>query len=314
MEPDTITSGMSTATARIAYDGQALREGYMDVRELAPALLEIGDLCERANEIINGDRAKVSINVRSDFKTGSFEVVLEIVQSALEQFKGYLFGDKIQDAKYILEWLGIGTSVISGTAATVLMLYKKYLGKPAPPDASVTINNVTINIDARVLAIYNDDAARSNVEGMLRPILREGIDVFEVRDAEGGSREQVVKEVARAAYTARRETVERREPPATDSTYTTTLEVVKVPFKDRLVWNFAQGAQRLSAEMKDPVFLAEHRAGKVLYGAGDLLVVKLRTKTFRTPDGLKVENEIEEVIEHIHPEPSRQLDILEPET
>ncbi len=47
---------------------------------------------------------------------------------------------------------------------------------------------------------------------------------------------------------------ERREPPATDSTYTTTLEVVKVPFKDRLVWNFAQGLQRLSAEMKDPIF------------------------------------------------------------
>ncbi len=51
----------------------------------------------------------------------------------------------------------------------------------------------------------------------------------------------------------------------------------------------------------------------MLYGAGDLLVVKLRTKTFRTPDGLKVENEVEEVIEHIHPEPSGQLDILEPE-
>ncbi len=43
----------------LVYDGPALQEHQMDVRALAPALLSVGNLVEQANEIFNGDRAKV---------------------------------------------------------------------------------------------------------------------------------------------------------------------------------------------------------------------------------------------------------------
>ncbi len=122
-EPAIIPDEMSTATARIAYDGEAVREGLMDVRDLAPALLEISALCDRANDLLNGDKAKISVNVRADFKTGSFAIDLDVVQKVFEHVKELLFGQAAQDAKYILEILGISAG------GGVIALYKWFRGK-----------------------------------------------------------------------------------------------------------------------------------------------------------------------------------------
>lgn len=44
----------------LVYDGPALEEHRMDVRTLAPALLALGDMVERANEILNGEQVKIA--------------------------------------------------------------------------------------------------------------------------------------------------------------------------------------------------------------------------------------------------------------
>ena len=72
---------VSRAELHVVYDGDAVRSGSMDVKELAPALLSIGALCEEANRTLNGDRAQITVNVRAGFERGSFEVTLEILQT-----------------------------------------------------------------------------------------------------------------------------------------------------------------------------------------------------------------------------------------
>src|SRR5690606_6815674 len=66
------------ARFHLVYDGPALVQHQMDVRALAPALLAMSDLVERANELLNGDNAKVSVNVNASFKSGSFGIDLEL--------------------------------------------------------------------------------------------------------------------------------------------------------------------------------------------------------------------------------------------
>ena len=95
---------MSDATIQLAYDGDALRNGSMDVRDLAPALLAAGELCEKANDVLNDGRAKVSVRVRSDFKTGSFELSLDVVQTLIEATKTiFTHKDQVTTAKELLD-------------------------------------------------------------------------------------------------------------------------------------------------------------------------------------------------------------------
>ena len=42
---------MSKASLRLAYDGEALASHRMDVRDLAPALMGLGELLNAANEL-----------------------------------------------------------------------------------------------------------------------------------------------------------------------------------------------------------------------------------------------------------------------
>lgn len=48
---------MSKIAFQLRYDGPALSEHGMDVGDLAPALLALGDLIKRANATVNGDAA-----------------------------------------------------------------------------------------------------------------------------------------------------------------------------------------------------------------------------------------------------------------
>jgi hypothetical protein len=45
---------MSRAHFKVSYNGVALQEGRLDVRDLAPALLAVGSLFDAANRALNG--------------------------------------------------------------------------------------------------------------------------------------------------------------------------------------------------------------------------------------------------------------------
>ncbi|TAU82495.1 hypothetical protein [Rhizobium leguminosarum] len=118
-------SEVSKARLTIAYDGEAVRDGSMEVRDLAPALLAVGQLFDAANHTLNGpDAPKMTVNVVAT-APGSFEIGIDIIQSLYEQAKLLLNGDTITAALNLKELIltGVGGSV------SLVWLLKRHKGK-----------------------------------------------------------------------------------------------------------------------------------------------------------------------------------------
>src|SRR5688572_13132490 len=87
--------------AHVAYDGPALADGSMDVRDLAPALLALGELLQSANRVLNEDKATLAVKVQADFKTGSFDIGIGLFQSIGTQLMAILHSDGVRSAREI---------------------------------------------------------------------------------------------------------------------------------------------------------------------------------------------------------------------
>ena len=89
----------------VSYEGPAVAEYRMPVRDLAPALLALEQAFVRTNLLVNGDSASVSLEIRAP-RQGSFEIVFLVSQlfevlpeflspefiSSAANIKGILFG------------------------------------------------------------------------------------------------------------------------------------------------------------------------------------------------------------------------------
>jgi hypothetical protein len=101
----------------VVYDGPALTEHRMDVRDLAPALVAFADLFTAANKEINGDAAEVRVQVNASFKAGSFGIDLVASQHLLSQIKDIFAGNgatAISNGWTILQIVGFTGGGLAG--------------------------------------------------------------------------------------------------------------------------------------------------------------------------------------------------------
>lgn len=311
---------MSQDQFQILYDGSEIRQGAMDVYDLAPALISVGDLLREANRFLNEDRATVALQVRSDFHRGSFEIFLNVDQTIVEHVNHALFAADVIDAKQLIHLIfGDSPSLIAGTTSLttavlgLVKLYKLLKGrKPEKaPAANMEDNSVTliqnIHVEAKTAQLYMNDAIRSHVDRVLRPLAKEGIDVLEVR------REKEVIDRLEKSDLPERVFQFSREDNRTEvlsDTREALLKVIKVDFENGK-WRFSDGSAKFAATLDDATFQKKLDNREIGFYKGDVLRVILRTDQMAHADGkLKTEYAIEKVIEH-QPQ-ARQQNLLPP--
>jgi hypothetical protein len=289
-------SGMSKATFHVLYDGPALANSEMDVRELAPALLSLGQLLEQANAALNDGRAAVSVKVRASFKTGCFGIELDVVQTLVQQVQILFSDNNIADAKEILEWIGL----LAGPATGLLALLKWLRGRGLQRvvvlengSVRVELDGAHITVEKQVIALYRSAELRNSLEAVLKPLATEGIDEFAITNEAQSQKSTTVSSSELDCFLAPEAQAEILGEEEIDLN----LQLVNVAFREDNKWRFCDGSNSFYAQVQDADFLAKVK-GNEPFAGGDILKARLRRTQSLFGQTMRTEYVLLKVLEH----------------
>lgn len=292
------------AVFEVAYEGPAVDEGVMDVRELAPALLALGDLVERTNKIIGDPEIQVKVFVRASFEKGSFQISLELIYSITEQIRMFL---QMQNTSDLAEKILLALGFASGGGLSLIKLIKYIRGRKIKNATVLDNGNVRlelpgdngkfdyVEVDGDVIRLYRDVPVRESVYRLMSPLEKEGITGFSVREGKN-----VIERVSKEEVPYYKVPDEVDGEKSITFTRKAFVKPVEVAFEEGLKWRFSDGDNKFYATMDDESFLKEMDAGKP-FSKGDILEVELETTQTATSKGIKNEHRVVKVINHITP-------------
>lgn len=294
---------VAEAVFRWKYSGSALDGGAMDVRDLAPALLAVGDSCARANRLVNGNACHVQVKVNAGFERGSFEILLTLVSTPQAQ----MIIERIADANELLRFLGYGGGV-AGVVVGAVRLHKFLRGRRPDRVTAVDADRISIQVGDNSIVVlrpvYNitrDPQMQEHLRTAIGPLTKEGIDSLSI-----GPDHSDAEVITKADLECFAQPIEEW----TDETkvYVNHVhgpyEIASVPFEAGLVWRLRhpdEESGRFTARMADEEFLARVNAGQQSFTKGDVLVIDLLVEAHIDQGGPKTEYTIERVHKHITP-------------
>jgi hypothetical protein len=300
---------MSKTQFTIAYDGEALRDGTMDVRDLAPALLAVGQLFDAANSVLNGEAARVAVTVRATHP-GSFFIDLELAQSLARQIIGLLAGDEVTAAVHLKDLIIMGTAAGGGLFWLIRRLRGKKPDRVERVDADtvrVIIGTESIVVPLKVLRLYQDIAVRAAAERVVyAPLQKPGIDTFKA--LQGPSQTLTITEAEAEAF----KQPEVEEEVLLEDTRRSAFSIVSLAFKEENKWRLHDGNNQISASITDEDFLRRVDNNEIAFAKGDVLICDVRVRQTQSPQGLKTEYTVERVVEHKPAARQLALQIEEP--
>jgi len=299
---------MSRARLEVIYDGDALENGVMDVQDLAPALLGIADVCQRANRVLNGDQARLSVQVEADMKRGCFHVDLNLVSHVLTITTPLITAinlDHVKTAKDVAE-------LLFGGDISVAALIRRLKGKRPKdvPHKDLGDGRVVLNIggDAGDITIHyntyniaNDPQVRTGFKKATRPLTKAGIEQLEIGPPDNAT--TIQKDEAQYF-------VEPSElGGVTEDERDETIQVVAFNFEDRYKSKFtADGNAVFTASIDDDAFWMRVATRNYRPGKGDRYLVRMLVRRQEKPK-LRTEYHILEVLDVLEPAPPDEEDL-----
>ncbi len=280
---------------QIIYDGSALENNEIDIRDLAPALLAVGDLLEEANKVLYGDLATVNVNVKGSFKTGCFQVDLTLAQTLASQLTTLITS---QEAVAVTQILSItGFNALNGFGLIPFIKWVKNrpikkITRIGEGKSTVEIDDEKKEVEDKVIDLYRNIKARKSVETIIfQPLQKPGVDEFAVKHGESITK---VIDSEKEFF----KTPDAQDELLDDQIIETNLQAITISFTEGNKWKLTDGNVSFYATVKDQGFLDRVQQNKESFAKDDILKVKLRKKQWISDGGMKTDYEIEEILSH----------------
>lgn len=295
---------MPSTVFRLVYDGEAVRDGEMDVADLAPALLAIGQLAQASGRVLLGEKADVKVRVKT-LKDGSFDIWLDVAVSFWPHLRDVLAGSDVNAAKTLVELLfGSPVGVVPAACFVgggVVWLVRRLRGRKPEKVSRKGDGQVVVEIDGsrfempeEVFRAAMTQTVRDALEKTIaEPLAKEGIETVEFRKA--GSPPVTIPKEEGEFFRSPAVSVDGEF----ETKHTKVFSIVSLSFKHGNKWKLSDGhGAAKSVVMLDEDFLARVDRSEVRFAKGDVLICDVREIARQTTKGLKAEYQILRVVEH----------------
>ncbi|MDD5437682.1 MAG: hypothetical protein PHC70_00870 [Patescibacteria group bacterium] len=291
------------ASFKISYDGPALADHEMNVKDFAPALLALGELLEEANGILNGKDVKLAVNIRAT-EQGSIEALLTAVQSVsstVGQMTSLFSGDQVSavvNAKELLEIIGIGIGM--GGSGGVIGILKWLKGRQVKNVVELEDDKFKLELEGgevrlvskKEIRLFTWLNIRKNIEAIIHvPLQKTGIEKVSLISDSGM---QSVEKSETDYFIA--PIVEREK--MGDSIMKINLQIVNISFQEGGKWRFSDGNSMFFADITDKGFMEKIQKNEEVFARDDILFVDLKIKQYLENGLIKTEHEIVKILEH----------------
>lgn len=301
---------MAETNFSVNYKGPALEDGRMPVRDLAPALLALGELFTQASTIVYPDRPPVTLDIHATNK-GSFDV--DLILHALDGAWGateQLFGSDGVTALVNLKEIILGGSGAYGGSVCLLKLFQLLRGRkieseeeiavetssPTPITAvRLGVEGTTLDVPTDVLSLYKQVNVRRSAHQVVKPLGKDGIDRFEATTEEAVTVSVGKDDLPGFEVIDRPEEEEELQ----DTKRETTLQIAGIFWGAKWMFTEGTGGSSFYATIEDETFLSDISKGIEAFRQGDLLECELRMQQKKVGSDLKAEYKIVKVKRHI---------------
>jgi hypothetical protein len=295
---------MAEAAFGVKYEGPALADGRMAVRDLAPALLALGDLFAEASTIAYPDRPPVALNIKAT-EDGSFLVHLILeAGDAWDRLVDIFGSDSATAVANLLAFIAGGKGVL-WLIKTIGR--RRIVGREevTPGVIRITLNDgTTIEVPAQVFALYGALEVRRQAREVIEPLNREGVERVQFR-----AEEVTLVSIDRDDVPSY-DVPEVEDVPLQELDVEMVVSIVSVVFTEGNKWRFSDGTNTFYAAIEDKGFVERVEHGEP-FRKGDMLRSRVHITQSQRGDGLHSEYRVLEVLEHIPRAP--QLRLIDPE-
>lgn len=287
----------------IRYSGEAVEDGRIPIKELAPSLLALSDAFHEVQSISNPSDSELSLDIKATEK-GSFKVMLLLTNGndLLRQAIDLLNGNETTAIANLVMYVGILSASIT--------FIKKMHNRKIKKEKALKNNYVEITFDDNTKLVIPKDSVeacknvtfRKSVKEIARPLNSDGIDKIEL------SRETSVEFSITKDEKDYFEVPETKPKELDSSESEIYLQIINVAFEHGK-WKFSNGTNQFFATILDEDFIKSVEKNQQQFGSTDTLKVLLRNTQTITNKGLQSEFFVIKVLEHIKGSQQIELDL-----